>query len=473
MVEKVIVLSLSFLLLFSSACKEVVKAPNVAGAFYPSEPEVLKNEVDNFIKRAEYQNIKGELIALISPHAGYQFSGQVAGYAYRNLQDRPVKTVILIGPAHYFPFKGISVYKEGFFRTPLGDVEIDKKVSGLLIKEEMDVSFIQEAFEKEHSLEVQLPFLQRVLKGFRVVPLLVGTPTERSLQHVISVLTELLRKQRDILIIASSDLSHYHTYEEARKMDMMFIDATLRLAIEELQGLLSRGEVEACGAWPVIITMAVARNLGATEGILYKYANSGDITGDTRRVVGYGAIGLYKTELSPEQRSLLLKIARETIFSYIKDKKIPRFNITDRRLTTSGATFVTIKDRYGNLRGCIGNILPVMALYESVQRNAIAASTADPRFPPMRPEELEGISVEVTVLSPLEKITDPEDIVIGRHGLFIVKDSKSGILLPQVPVEFGWDKKTFLKEVSLKAGLPEDAWKDGDLYRFTAEIIKE
>jgi len=473
MVEKVVVFILSFLFLFFSACKEAVKAPNVAGVFYPSEPEILKKEVDNFIQGAEYQDIKGELIALISPHAGYQFSGQVAGYAYRNLHDRPVKTVIIIGPAHYFPFRGISVYKEGFFRTPLGDVEIDEKVSGLLIKEEMDVSFIKEAFLKEHSLEVQLPFLQRTLKRFRVVPVLVGSPTERSLQHVIPVLTELLRKQRDVLIIASSDLSHYHTYEEARKMDMMFIDAILRLAIEELQGLLSRGEVEACGAWPVIITMAVARNLGATEGILYKYANSGDITGDTRRVVGYAAIGLYKKELSPGQRSFLLKIARETIFSYVKEKKIPRFNIIDRRLMASGATFVTIKDRYGNLRGCIGNIFPVMPLYESVQKNAIAAATADPRFPPLRPEELEGLSVEVTVLSPLERITDPEDIVIGRHGLFIVKGSKSGILLPQVPVEFGWDRKTFLKEVSLKAGLPEDAWKDGELYRFTAEIIKE
>ncbi len=422
---------------------------------------------------AEPSKQDGELVALICPHAGYQFSGAVAGYAYRNLKDRFVKTVILIGPSHYYPLKGISVYKRGFFRTPLGDIEVDKDIAGALIKEDSEIAFNPMAFDKEHSLEVQLPFLQRTLKGFKIVPVLVGAPTENSIRSFIAGLTEVMRQRKDIIIIASSDLSHYHGYEDAMRMDSRFIEAVQRLSIEELQLLLSKAEVEACGAWPVLITMAVARNLGATEGILYKYANSGDVTGDRTRVVGYGAIGLYRTQLSEEDKAILLRIAKETVYSYVRDKKTPSFNITRKRLLANGATFVTIKDRYGNLRGCIGNVLPVMPLYESVIRNAISASSSDPRFLPMKKEELDGISIEVTVLSPLEPLKNPEDIEIGRHGLFIVKGERSGLLLPQVPLEFGWDKRTFLREVSLKAGLPEDAWRSAELYRFSAEVIKE
>lgn len=454
-----------------SGCKEAVKPPNVAGAFYPSEPEVLSKMVDAFISGASPFQRNGQLIALISPHAGYQYSGHVAGYVYRNI-DKNIKTVIIIGPSHYYSLRGISVYKEGFFRTPLGDVEIDKDIARALIDERNDIVFNPEIFQREHSIEVQIPFLQRTLKRFKIVPILVGSPTELSFRHVVYELTEVMRNRNDVLLIASSDLSHYHPYDDALKMDMRFIDAVERLSVEDLQGILSRNESEACGAWPVIITLIVARNLGATEGVLYKYANSGDVTGDKSRVVGYAAIGLYKTGLTKEQKELLLKIARDTVYTYVRESRIPSFHIKDKRLLANGATFVTLKDKNGLLRGCIGNIFPVMPLYESMIRNAVSASSSDPRFLPVRPDELDGLEIEVTVLSPLERIKDKRDIEIGRHGLFIVKDSHSGILLPQVPVEFGWDRDRFLKEVSLKAGLPEDAWKEGELYRFTAEIIK-
>lgn len=461
----------SLILIILSACRAEVKAPSVAGSFYPAEPSVLKEMVDGFINNAESSDMDGELIGLIAPHAGYQFSGSVAGYAYKNI-PQDIKTVILIGPSHYYPLKGASVYKKGYFRTPLGDVRINERIASLLINEEFNVRFEPLAFEKEHSLEVQIPFLQRRIKNFTIVPVLVGSPDEGSLRHLISRLTEILKDNKNTILIASSDLSHYHPYEEAVKIDRAFLSEVEKLSVEGLQNCLSMSQCEACGAWPVLITMAVARNLGATGAVIYKYANSGDTYGDRGRVVGYAAIGFYRTGLSETHKRTLLEIAKKTINSYIRYKRIPEFHITDKRLLAMGATFVTIKDRHGNLRGCIGNIYPNMPLYESVIRNAISASTGDPRFPPVRPEELDGIEIEISVLSPLEPVKDPEDIKIGRDGLFIVKGPYSGLLLPQVPVEFGWDRRTFLKELCHKAGLPEDAWKDAELYRFTAEIIR-
>lgn len=461
----------SLILILLCACNREVKPPSVAGSFYPSEPSILKETVDKFIGEPEKTPLNGELIAMISPHAGYQFSGSVAGYAYKNLPE-DMKIVILIGPSHYYPLRGASVYKKGYFRTPLGDVRINEKIASSLINEEFNVRFEPLAFQKEHSLEVQIPFLQRRLKDFSIVPVLIGSPDERSIRHLISKFTEIMKNKKEIIIIASSDLSHYHPYDEAVKIDRRFLSAIEKLSIEELQNCLSTAQCEACGAWPVLIAMAVARNLGATEAVVYKYANSGDTYGDRSRVVGYAAIGFYRTGLTETQKKILLDIARKTIDSYVRYRKVPEFPITDKRLLVNGATFVTIKDRAGNLRGCIGNIYPHMPLYESVIRNAISASTADPRFPPMRPEELDGIQVEISVLSLFEPVKNPEEIVIGRDGLFIVKGSFSGLLLPQVPVEFRWDRWTFLKELCHKAGLPEDAWKDAELYRFTAEIIR-
>jgi len=457
-------------IIITQGCSSPVKEPAVAGSFYPADKEVLADTVDRFVSMAEEKAVDGRLIGLVSPHAGYKYSGSVAGYVYRQLKGREIRTVVLIGPSHYSSFKGVSVYKEGRMRTPLGMVKINSKMAQRLINEDADITFYPEAFEKEHSIEVQLPFLQRVLEDFQIVPILIGTPTMRSFNTLTERLTEILRDDEYAILIASTDLSHYHDYETAVKMDHKAIDAVERMSIEDLERYLRQGEAEMCGAYPVLYMMAVARNLGATNGVLFKYANSGDITGDRSRVVGYAAIGIYRTPLTQAQKMRLLEIAKETILSYVRDGKVPEFEIRDRRLMANGATFVTI-NRNGRLRGCIGNITPYMPLYKSVIRNAIHACSHDPRFPPLSREELEGIEVEVSILSPLKPLKDKGDIKIGRDGLYIVKGGKSGLLLPQVPVEFGWDRDTFLRQVSLKAGLPEDAWREAKLYTFTADII--
>ncbi len=464
-----LLLLLAGLLAFSSHGN--VKEPAVAGSFYPADRKVLADTVNSFLARAESGKTGGDLIALIAPHAGYPFSGQVAAYSYNQLKDRKIDTVIIIGPAHYAAFSGASVYAEGSMRTPLGDVRINKSIARSLLNEKAQVISSPAAFEKEHSLEVQLPFLQSVLKKFKIVPILISQPTGASFNHLTVMLSSIIRKNPNVLMIASTDLSHYHDRLTAAKMDHKVIDALTRMSLDDLERYLSAREGEMCGAYPVLLTMAVARNLGATLGVLYRYADSGDVTGDRSSVVGYASAGLYKAGLSGEERRELLDLAKRTIESYVQRGKTPPYTPADARLLANGAAFVTI-NRKGMLRGCIGNIQPVMPLYQAVQRNAVYACSRDQRFLPVNKDELKDLDVEVTVLSPLEQLDDIRKIRIGTHGLYLVKGMNAGILLPQVAEEYKWDVHTFLQQVSMKAGLPAEAWKDAQLYSFTADIIK-
>lgn len=456
-----------------TSCKSDIKEPSVAGAFYPESVNTLKSMVDDFLMKAEDKPVEGRLIAIISPHAGYVFSGHVAAWGYKQLKDSNVKTVVLIGSSHYHSFVGASVYTKGGFKTPLGIIKIDKKIAKNLINESADVGFYQGVYEKEHSIEVQLPFLQRVLRDFKIVPILMGAPTRKSFEHLKERLIKLMSQDKHIILIVSTDLSHYYDYETAVKMDGKLISALQRLSTGDAEGLLMRGEAEMCGAYPVMLTMEVARRLGANIGVLYKYANSGDVTSEKGRVVGYASMGLYKSPLTKEEKEELLSLAKRSIIEYITRRKVIDVDMKNPKLIADGATFVTIT-RGGHLRGCIGNIQPIMPLYKSVIRSSISASCTDPRFPPMNKKELEDMNIEISILSPFEILKDVRSIEIGRDGLYIMKDGLSGILLPQVAKEQGWDKETFLREVSLKAGLPEDAWKNGaTLYRFSAEIIKK
>jgi len=459
------------LLLFAVplGCKAETKEPSVAGTFYPADKNTLKESVEGFLSKVENKNQSGRLIAIISPHAGYVFSGQVAAYGYKNIKGSDIKKVILIGPSHHIDFKGAAVYTKGNFKTPLGNVKINERLAEGLLNEAADVRFYPEAFEKEHSIEVQLPFLQAALKDFTIVPILVGSPTRQTFDHLILRLTEILDEKT--LLIASTDLSHYHDYLTANKMDSKIISAIERLSVMDTERLLRTNEAELCGGFPVLITMAVSRQAGANLGVLFKYANSGDVTNDREKVVGYASIGLYKTPFTDEEKKGLLDLARNAITGYVTNGKIPEVEIKNPKLKTDGAVFVTIKTN-GFLRGCIGHIQPIMPLYQSVIKNAIDACSSDPRFPPMRKEELKDMDIEISILSPLEPLKDVKNIQIGKHGLVIVKGMQRGVLLPQVAEELGWDRDTFLEQICLKAGLAKGAWKDAELYTFTAEIVK-
>jgi AmmeMemoRadiSam system protein B/AmmeMemoRadiSam system protein A len=452
-----------------AGCSDSVKEPAVSGTFYPSDKKGLEQAVRGFLKNATLKKQDGTLVALISPHAGYQYSGQVAAHGYAQLSDSGIDTVILLGTAHRTRFKGASVYTKGSFRTPLGIVKADEVKAATLLSKSAGVTFFPDAFTDEHSLEVQLPFLQTVLKDFTVVPVLIGSPTAEMFEHLVLSLTELMDEHT--LLIASTDLSHYHNSLFADAMDSKIISAITRLSSADTRELLQKGDSELCGAFPVLITIEVARIAGASFGVVFNRAHSGDVTGEKERVVGYTSIGLYKSPLTDADRASLLSLARKTVHEYVSHGTMPETGINNPKLNSDGAVFVTLH-KNGSLRGCIGHVHPVMPLFRSVMENAVAASSRDPRFPPVTKEELSDISVEISVLSPLRKLKATDDIEIGRHGLLIRKGGRQGLLLPQVAVEYGWDREAFLKNLSLKAGLPEDAWKSSDIYSFTAEIIK-
>jgi len=466
-----LLLTIWFLLisLVTSGCTENIKEPSVAGTFYPADRKELQETVDTYLSKAKKFPREGTIIALISPHAGYRYSGQVAAYGYKQIQDRDIRKIILIGQSHHEGFKGASVYTTGVFKTPLGNVQIDEKSAKKLLNGNADVKFYPEAFAKEHSLEVQLPFLQSVLKNFTIIPVLIGSPTRQTFEHLISELTEMIDEKT--LIIASTDLSHYHGYQQAIDMDSRIITAIERLSVMNAGELIQSGESEMCGAVAVIIAMEVAKIHGANTGILFNYANSGDVTQEQDRVVGYASIGLIRSPYTDGDKKELLSIARNAITEYVTDRKVMEIDMKNPKLKTDGAVFVTIKEK-GSLRGCIGHVQAIMPLYQSVIKNAIAASSGDPRFPPMTKDELQDIEIEISILSPMQKLKNVNDIHIGKHGLVIRKGSQSGLLLPQVATEQGWDRQTFLKHLCLKAGLPEYAWKDAELYTFTAEILK-
>jgi len=466
-----ILLTLSFLLtcLVGTGCTDNIKEPSVAGTFYPADKKELKDTIDTFLSKVNRIPGEGNIIALISPHAGYRYSGQVAAYGYKHIQDRDIRKIILIGQSHHEGFKGASVYTNGSFKTPLGNVEIDEKSAKKLLNENADVKFYPEAFAKEHSIEVQLPFLQSMLKDFTIIPILIGSPTRQTFEHLISELTEMMDGQT--LMIASTDLSHYHGYSEAVEMDSKLISAIERLSVMNAGELVQTGKSEMCGSIPVIIAMEVAKRHGANLGVLFNYANSGDVTQEKDKVVGYASMGLIRSPYTDVEKKELLSIARNAITEFVTDKKTIEVDMKNPKLRTDGAVFVTIKEK-GSLRGCIGHVQAIMPLYQSVIKNAIAASSGDPRFPPMTKDEIQDIEIEISILSPMQKLKDVKNIEIGKHGLVIRKGSQSGLLLPQVATEQGWDRQTFLRQICTKAGLPEYAWKDAELYTFTAEIIK-
>lgn len=457
------------LIIFLFSCNGTVKEPSVAGTFYPADRNKLSELISHFLAKAKKTSQQGRLIALISPHAGYIYSGQVAAYGYKEIKDKDIKNIILIGPSHHVGFTGASVYTKGSFKTPLGTVKINEKIADDLLNENADVKFFPDAYKKEHSLEVQLPFLQTVLKDITIVPILIGTPTRQTFMHLTEKLTEIMDEKT--LIIASTDLSHYHDYDKAKEMDSRTISAIEKMSSRDIERLMKSGEGELCGVYPVMITIEIAKRVGANIGVLFNSANSGDVTDERNRVVGYASIGLYISQLTEKEKKELLQLAKNAITEFVTKGTIFEKDVKNQKFKTEGAVFVTINKK-GHLRGCIGHIEPIMPLYQSVINNAVAACSKDPRFPPVKEAELKEIDVEISILSPLKPLKNIDTIQVGKHGLFIVKGMRSGLLLPQVATEFGWNKETFREQVCLKAGLQKDAWKTAQLYTFTAEIIK-
>jgi AmmeMemoRadiSam system protein B/AmmeMemoRadiSam system protein A len=464
-----------------------VRESVIAGSWYPGDPTRLTKDIKGYFKQVPEHKIDGELIALISPHAGYMYSGQVAAHAYKLLEGKGYDIVVIIAPSHRAYFKGASVYPQGGYKTPLGIVPIAEEITEALMKKSALISSIPQAHAQEHSLEIQLPFLQVVLKDFSLVPIVMGEQDLQTCEEVSRAVVDVI-KGKQALVIASTDLSHFHPYDEAVALDQKFVGHVGAFDPEGLHKALKGGGCEACGGGPVVAVMLAAQALGANQSEVLNYANSGDVTGDHSSVVGYMAAVLYQSAkpkkahntervgvdlgLTEEEKQTLHEIAHTVIWNKASDKEVPEFHVTSERLNELRGAFVTINKK-GSLRGCIGHIKGVKPLYKSVEEMAAAAAFQDPRFPPVTKKELKDLEIEISVLTPFEQITDTSEIEVGKHGIYMERGFYSGLLLPQVATEYGWDRETFLEHTCRKAGLPPDAWKDKDtrIYIFSADIF--
>lgn len=470
-----------------------VRPPAVARAFYPGEPDVLREKVNSFFSGVRpYVKKQGLLSILVVPHAGYEYSGGVAAAGFKQLKSRNYSKVILLGGSHQAWVEGAVIDDYDAWETPLGQVGLDKKLAQNIVDECKGVSFANSAHAQEHSLEVEVPFLQMVLDDFKIVPILLGQADDRLLESLADVLAKNMTDKT--LVIVSTDLSHYPSYGMANEVDRATIDSILsggaadfqKTIDEQMAKSLSGLDTCACGHGAVKLGMILAKKLGKGEWQLLKYANSGDVPmGDKQRVVGYAAIGYYLegsevrsgkvSELDEEAQEELLKIARETLESYLSTKKTPDFKIKSEELNQPLGAFVTLR-KGGELRGCIGEFEPKKSLWQVVRQKAIDAAVNDPRFPSVKSEELRDIKIEISVLSPQQKIDAWQEIELGKHGVVIKKGLRSGVFLPQVATETGWDLDTFMGQLcSQKAGLAWDCWKQDDvvLYTFTAQVFDE
>jgi AmmeMemoRadiSam system protein B/AmmeMemoRadiSam system protein A len=447
----------------------------VAGLFYPAPPAELRRQVDEMLADAQAAPAPPPK-ALIAPHAGYVYSGPIAASAYAQLASgaQRIGRVVLLGPAHRAFVRGLALPGARRFATPLGEVDIDQQAVAAL-RDLPQVVESPPAHQAEHALEVQLPFLQRLLGRFTLLPLAVG---EASADEVAEVLDRLWGGD-ETLVVVSSDLSHYLPYDAARRTDRHTVDHLL-----SLDAHLSHEQ--ACGATPINGLLRVARRRGLRAELL-DLRNSGDTAGDRYRVVGYAAVAFRPVAASgagelagqadaQDRGSALLAHARSAIAAALERFAPPAPELAFLR--DPGATFVTLRKR-GELCGCIGSLAPRRPLREDVRANAAAAAFDDPRFPPLTADEYEAVDIEVSVLSaatPMAVASESDlhaQLCAGTDGLILELGSRRSTFLPQV-----WDAlprpREFVDELKRKAGLPRGFWSEELRFsRYTVEKFAE
>ncbi|MCX7784732.1 MAG: AmmeMemoRadiSam system protein B [candidate division WOR-3 bacterium] len=472
----------------------MIREAVVAGQFYPGDKKILQKTVDDLLIKTTTPKIHGKIIGIVVPHAGYPYSGPTAAYAYKAIAEKDIQTVIMLGPTHRVFIQGFAVYGQGSWQTPLGQVAIDESVAQAIITQSNKIRNLPDAHSEEHSLEVQLPFLQRTLKDFKIVPIMSLEPTFNECQILAQAIANVI-KNKNVVLLASSDLYHGYSYDACKKTDALTLSYLEKFDPEGLYNALKQDKAQACGGYPIVIVMLTSKLLGANQSQILHQTNSNDVMGERGGYcVGYASAIFYKTEtksktdeiktndinqhdiiqLTEQEKKELLRIARTTIENHIVGKKIPEFKPITEKLKEQYGVFVTLKKR-GQLRGCIGYVQGIKPLYQAVSDMAIAASTEDPRFPRVTANELKDITIEITVMTPLRRIKNINEIQVGKHGIVIKRGYNQGLLLPQVATEEGWDRETFLKHTCWKAGLPENAWQDRntEIYVFSGTIIKE
>lgn len=468
------------------------RRPVVAGQFYPAEKQALKSSLKKYFNQAETETVENTM-AIISPHAGYVFSGTVAASAFNQINaNKEYENIFVLASSHKVTFNGASIYNKGHYETPLGEVKVNLNLANKLVEEHKCFTYYEKAHTAEHSLEVQLPFLQyQIKKDFTIVPIVIGTQSENKVKQIAKALKPFLNEKN--LFIISSDFSHYPKASDAEKNDERTAEAIVsnnpaelmkRLRFNEMRGIKNLA-TSLCGWTSVLALMYMSSDMPGIKAKKIHYMHSGEYSNDKSRVVGYWAIAFFKNnsktsnnmrfELNKQDKKDLLHIARKTIEELINNNDKAKFKGKDysENLNKKCGAFVTLHKK-GQLRGCIGRFMPDEPLYEVVRQMAIAASTQDHRFDKVNPHELDDIDIEISVLTPLEKIDSIDEIETGKHGIYIKSNGRSGTLLPQVATDNNWDKEQFLGYCSqYKAGLGWDGWKDAEVYTYEAVIFDE
>jgi AmmeMemoRadiSam system protein B/AmmeMemoRadiSam system protein A len=490
--------------------------PTVAGRWYPADRDELLRQVDALLESSAEPTATGKLGAVIAPHAGYIYSGSVAASAFRLLRDDRFERVILIGPSHYVAFQGAVLPSASSYRTPLGDVPLDTEaVAGLVGRAEIRVE--DRPFQPEHSLEAEIPFLQRLLlPGWRLLPVLVGGGSSVAAnRRVAEALGGLW--QSDTLVVVSSDFTHYgrdfryvpfedRLPERIEELDMGAVERIVAGDCDGFADYVARTGATICGQAAIQVLLRMM----ATEpdASVAAYDTSGRLTGSWDHSVSYAGLtfsrpreddprdGCAETEkaaattetsqpdLAPAERRTLLELARIAIEDEVYRKGSLRRALDGMEISPAmrakRGVFVTLKKRVvekgeamERLRGCIGTVTTGRPLVDSLVSTAPAAAMRDPRFPPVSLDELAEVRISVSVLTPLARLDSIDDLVLGKHGVQLVKGSRSSIFLPQVAVEQGWDVAQLLRHLALKAGLPPDGWHGAEFWTFEAEVFSE
>lgn len=510
------ILSVLVIVLAVSGRAGEVRPPVVAGTFYERSPFVLDRQLTDLLQAAARPAVTGRLVAAVVPHAGYLYSGKIAAGAYRLLASGQVDRVVLLGPSHHSRVRGVSLPDPGLesYFTPAGLVPIDRAACESL-RDKKGFVVQPEAAVREHSLEVQLPFLQKTLQAFQLVPLVCGQEPEVDVDAVAEGLAPLVRG--NTLLLASSDFTHFgpnYGFEPfadkpQERLRQWLAEASARVAALDEKGFRAHCTTTGdtiCGDVPIRILMATLRRAGFGDlaGQVLDTATSGELTGDMRNSVSYAAIGFFASGtpatagkaaqtagtkegpvvkehrsgtwtpgLSEAEKTTLFAIARDTLAWCVESGK-GEFDLGKYTLTplmkADTATFVTLKTK-GQLRGCIGSLSPVDPLYKSVHENAVNAALRDPRFPPVRPAELPRISVDVSILSPIRDIASVAEFKIGQQGIILEKRGHRAVYLPEVATEQGWTVEETLSSLSQKAGLPPDAWREGARFKVFESVV--
>ena len=469
-----------------------VRPATQAGRFYEGNPQVLSDEVDSLLARHTKDAVASDIktyenvAALIVPHAGYYFSGNVAASAYARLNpERPYKRIFLLGPSHHEWLNGASVNTEAdYYATPLGEVRVDHETALQLAKADSLFSYRPEAHDQEHCLEVQLPFLQRRLTTVPpIVPIIISTNDFEKLKQMADVLKPWFTDEN--LFVISSDFSHYPSYGDACAVDAKTGKAVESGSVEQFIATIEANArsgirnlaTSACGEFPIITLMLMLDSHYQVKHLLYQ--NSGDIDDhDPSRVVGYHSFAVIRGEekgfsLKEEDKQALKKIAYESIRDSLDGKRIaqPILNSKISILNSKCGAFVSLH-KQGRLRGCIGHFGEDYPLHEIVAEMARAAAFEDPRFMPVTRDELDDLDIEISVLTPMRRIQSLDAFQLHKHGIYIKKGRRSGTFLPQVADEVNWTKEEFVSHCAQdKAGIGWDGWKDAELYVYEAIVF--